>query len=64
MATVTGITESICLEGSKIKQEQRKAGKNKFSLVDGFIIASAMSFEQKLLTTDLDFAGLNAVKIL
>jgi predicted nucleic acid-binding protein len=64
IATVTGITESICLEGSKIKQEQRKAGKNRFSLVDGFIIASAISFEQMLLTTDLDFEGLNTVTIL
>ena len=63
-ATVTGITENICLEASKIKQTQRKAGKNKFSLIDGLIIASAISFEQTLLTTDLDFEGLDAVKIL
>jgi predicted nucleic acid-binding protein len=63
-ATVTGITEDICLEGSKIKQEQRKAGKDKFSLIDGFIIASAISFEQILLTTDMDFEGLDGVMIL
>ncbi|MFQ6136691.1 MAG: PIN domain-containing protein [Candidatus Hydrothermarchaeales archaeon] len=62
-ATVTGITEGMCIEGSKIKNEQRKAGKNKFSLLDGFIIASANNFEQKLLTTDPDFEGLDNVTI-
>ncbi|MEE8402087.1 MAG: PIN domain-containing protein [Candidatus Hydrothermarchaeaceae archaeon] len=64
MATVTGITESICIEGSKIKQGQRKAGKNQFGLMDGFIIASAMSFEQTLLTTDPDFEGLDEAIVL
>lgn len=64
MATITGITESICLTGSEIKQEQRKSGKNKFSLMDGIIIASSRSYEQKLLTTDADFEGLKAVTLL
>jgi predicted nucleic acid-binding protein len=64
MATVVGITESVCLEGSKIKQGQRKAGKGNFSLIDGFIAASAMSFEQKLLTKDGDFEGLENAIIL
>jgi predicted nucleic acid-binding protein len=64
MATVVGITESVCLEGSKIKQGQRKAGKGNFSLIDGFIVASAMSFEQKLLTKDGDFEGLENAIIL
>ncbi len=63
-ATVTGITENVCLEGSKIKQEQRKAGKNKFSLIDGIIIASAINLEQTLLTADMDFEGLDGVMIL
>ncbi|MEE8167341.1 MAG: PIN domain-containing protein [Candidatus Hydrothermarchaeales archaeon] len=64
MATVAGITERICLEGSRIKHEQRKAGKSNFSLIDGFIAASAMGFEQKLLTNDGDFEGLENAIIL
>ncbi len=64
MGTVVGITESVCLEGSRIKQEQRKAGKSNFSLIDGFIAASAMSFEQRLLTKDKDFEGLGNAIIL
>ncbi len=64
MATVVGITENVCLEGSRIKHEQRKAGKSKFGLIDGFIISSATSFEQKLLTKDWDFEGLESVVII
>ncbi len=64
MATIVGITESVCLEGSRVKYEQRKAGKSKFSLLDGFIVSSAMSFEQKLLTKDGDFEGLESVAML
>jgi predicted nucleic acid-binding protein len=55
LATVVSITENICLEGSEIKQERRKAGKHKFSFIDGILAASARSFEQKVLTTDKDF---------
>ncbi len=61
LATVVGITEDICLDGSRIKQKQRSAGKFKFSLIDGLIVASAISFEQKLLTKDGDFEGLEDV---
>lgn len=64
IATPVGITESICLEGSKIKKEQRKAGRGKFSLIDGIIAASAISLEQKLLTLDRDFEGLENVVLL
>jgi predicted nucleic acid-binding protein len=64
LATVVGVTEGICLEGSRIKHEQRKVGKNKFSLIDGFIASSAASFEQKLLTKDEDFGGLENVIVL
>ncbi len=52
IATPAGITDGICLEGSKIKGEQRRAGKRKFSLIGGIIAASAASLEQKLLTLD------------
>jgi len=64
MATVTGITEEICLEASRIKREQRDAGKTKFSIMDGLIMASAMHYEQELLTADSDFEGLHSVTIL
>lgn len=64
LATVVGITEDICLDGSRIKHKQRRAGKFKFSLIDGLIVASAISFEQKLLTKDGDFEGLENVVIL
>jgi predicted nucleic acid-binding protein len=64
IVTPVGITESICLEGSKIKKEQREAGKKKFSLIDGIIAASAISLEQKLLTLDRDFEGLENVVLL
>ena len=60
----TNLTEDICLEGSRIKREQRKAGKNKFSLIDGLIASSAASFEQKLLTKDSDFDSLENVTVL
>jgi predicted nucleic acid-binding protein len=49
------LNEKICLEGSEIKYEMRKSGKSKFSLMDGLILASARSINQKLLTTDSDF---------
>ena len=55
------ITEKICLEGSKIKKERRNAGKRKYSLIDGIILASALDFEQKLLTLDRDFEDLENV---
>lgn len=64
MCYFTNLTEDICLEGSRIKREQRKAGKNKFSLIDGLIASSAASFEQKLLTNDRDFEGLENVIVL
>ncbi|MEE9568428.1 MAG: type II toxin-antitoxin system VapC family toxin [Candidatus Binatia bacterium] len=64
MATVVGLSEDICLEGSKIKHEQRQAGKGSFGLMDGLIAASAMSFEQKLLTRDKDFTDIENVVVL
>ena len=49
------LSETICLEGSKIKYEMRNMKISKFSLTDGIILASARSINQKLLTTDTDF---------
>jgi len=64
MATAVSVSETICLEGSRIKQERKKSGKSKFGLIDGIIAASAMSFDQKLLTKDRDFEGLENVAII
>jgi predicted nucleic acid-binding protein len=52
---VVPLTEDICLEGSRIKHGMREHGVSKFSLLDGIILASARSIDQKLLTTDSDF---------
>ncbi len=52
---VVPLTEGICLEGSKIKRGMRERGVSKFSLLDGIILASARSIDQKLLTSDSDF---------
>jgi predicted nucleic acid-binding protein len=62
-AIVVNISEKICLEGSKIKQIQRRAGKVKFSLIDGLIAASAINIDETLLTRDRDFEGLEKVII-
>lgn len=48
------LSEKICLEGSKIKYDSCREGIH-FSLIDGFILASARSISQKLLTKDTDF---------
>lgn len=49
------LSDEIGIEGSKIKFNMRKKGIKKFSLIDGIILASAKSINQKLLTTDSDF---------
>lgn len=49
------LSEKIVLEGSQIKHEMRGKGIKSFSLIDGIILASARSINQKLLTTERDF---------
>ncbi|MGA1792384.1 MAG: type II toxin-antitoxin system VapC family toxin [Thermoplasmatota archaeon] len=58
IANVVTITEEICLEGSRIKDQQRKIGSKKFSLVDGIITATARSINSPILTKDNDFKTL------
>ena len=58
------LNENFCLEGSKIKYEMRKAKISDFSLIDGIILASARSINQKLLTIDNDFHLANDAIIL
>jgi predicted nucleic acid-binding protein len=52
---VVPLSEKICIEGSKIKYSIRNKGTSKFSLIDGIILSSARSINQKLLTLDKDF---------
>lgn len=52
---IVPLSERICLEGSEIKHWMRERGVSKFSLLDGIILVSARSIDQKLLTTDSDF---------
>lgn len=56
MITIIPLDETICLHGSKLKHTVRKKGNNKFSLIDGLILASANSVDEKLLTKDTDFS--------
>ena len=61
---VVPLSEKICLEGSKIKYKIRKKEKKKFSLIDGIILSSARSINQKLLTIDKDFKKINDTIVL
>jgi len=58
------LSETICLEGSKIKYEMRNIQISKFSLIDGIILASARSINQKILTSDTDFRKFSDVIML
>lgn len=55
IVTIIPLDESICLHGSKLKHAHRTQGNKKFSLIDGFILASAISVDENLLTKDIDF---------
>lgn len=61
---VVPLSEKICLEGSKIKHNIRKKGMKKFSLIDGIILSSARSINQKLLAMDKDFRKINDTIVL
>jgi len=52
---VIPLNEKICCEAAHIKYTIRKKGVAKFGLLDGIILASARSINQRLLTTDSDF---------
>ena len=58
------LSEKMCLEGSKIKHRYRKEGITYFSLIDGIILASARSINQKFLTKDTDFKKANDAIVL
>jgi predicted nucleic acid-binding protein len=52
---VIPLNEKICYEATHIKYAIRKKGDTKFDLLDGIVLASARSINQRLLTTDSDF---------
>jgi len=52
---VIPLNEKICYEAANIKYTIRKKGVTKFGLLDGIVLASARSINQRLLTTDNDF---------
>jgi len=49
------LNETISIEASEIKRQMRAQNVAKFSLMDGFILASARYIGQRLLTLDTDF---------
>ena len=57
LANIIPLDEDICLEGSRIKNEQRKKGFGSFGLLDGLLLAAARSVGERVLTFDRDFAG-------
>jgi len=61
---VVPLSEKICIEGSKIKHNIRKKRTSKFSLIDGIILSSARSINQKLLTRDKDFRKISDTIVL
>lgn len=52
---VIPMNEKICYDAAHIKYAIRKKGVTKFGLLDGIVLASARSINQRLLTTDNDF---------
>jgi predicted nucleic acid-binding protein len=59
IANLIPLDEAISVEAAKIKFERRKKGQADFGLIDGIILASARSVDQKLLTFDPHFIGEN-----
>ena len=57
IARMVPLDEEICQNAAEIKQRHRKAGRNKFGIIDGIILATARSLGQHVLTLDEDFAG-------
>jgi predicted nucleic acid-binding protein len=56
---VIPLNEKICYDAAHIKYTIRKKGATKFGLLDGIVLASARSINQRLLTTDSDFRTLS-----
>jgi predicted nucleic acid-binding protein len=56
---VIPLNEKICYDAAQLKYTIRKKGVSKFGLLDGIVLASARSINQRLLTTDTDFRTLS-----
>ena len=52
---VIPLNEKICYDAAQIKYTMRKKGVVKFGLLDGIVLASARSINQRILTMDNDF---------
>ncbi|MEE8358885.1 MAG: PIN domain-containing protein [Candidatus Hydrothermarchaeales archaeon] len=63
LTTIVNLDEKICEKGADIalKMQQKNKG---FGLMDGLILASARSINQKLMTKDRDFEGLKDVVLI
>jgi len=61
---IVPLSEKLCVEGLKIKHTIRNKGMKKFSLIDGIILSSARSINQKLLTLENDFRMIHDTIIL
>lgn len=56
---VIPLNEKICYDAAHLKYTIRKKGVTKFGLLDGIVLASARSLNQRLLTTDNDFRAMS-----
>ena len=57
LTSIISLDEDICFEGSRIKNQRRKKGFRKFSLLDGLVLAAARTVGERVLTLDQDFDG-------
>ena len=64
IVNIVPLNEKICIEAAKIKHYIRKKDTNKFSLIDGIILSSSRSINQKLLTLDKDFRNIEDAVVL
>ena len=55
LINIIPLNDTICSQSGEIKHEMRGLGVSKFGLIDGIILASARSINQKLLTSDTDY---------
>lgn len=62
IVSTVDVTKSICESGAEITHEVQKTSRS-FGLMDGMILASARSIEQKLVTGDAHFRGVKGVEV-
>lgn len=57
LAVVLPLEEQVCVEAAAIRQAMKARGRRNFGIIDGILLATARSREQRLLTFDEDFEG-------